>query len=118
MPCATQNEIGLKNAEQIVSNGVKYYIEVSNMPTTNEALESPERERFGYCSKQSGKRWRRCRFRFRNEPKQHALCLWSKREVDAKLKEMIWLTSTTIPEMLLRNMLGYNLFGGCKHCWI
>ena len=39
MPCATQNEIGMKEAEQIVANGVEYYIEVANMPTTNEALE-------------------------------------------------------------------------------
>ena len=38
MPCATQNEIGMKEAEQLVANGVKYYIEVANMPTTNEAL--------------------------------------------------------------------------------
>jgi len=39
MPCATQNEVGMKEAEQIVANGVKYYVEVSNMPTTNEAVE-------------------------------------------------------------------------------
>ncbi|MEG2597716.1 MAG: NADP-specific glutamate dehydrogenase, partial [Oscillospiraceae bacterium] len=39
MPCATQNEIGLTEAKQFIANGVKYYIEVSNMPTTNEALE-------------------------------------------------------------------------------
>ena len=38
MPCATQNEIGMKEAQQIAANGVKYYIEVANMPTTNEAL--------------------------------------------------------------------------------
>ena len=38
MPCATQNEVGMKEAEQIVANGVKYYVEVSNMPTTNEAV--------------------------------------------------------------------------------
>ena len=38
MPCATQNEVGMKEAEQIVANGVKYYVEVSNMPTTNEAI--------------------------------------------------------------------------------
>ena len=39
MPCAYQNEIGMKEAEQIVANGVQYYIEVANMPTTNEAVE-------------------------------------------------------------------------------
>lgn len=38
MPCAYQNEIGMKEAEQMIANGLKYYIEVANMPTTNEAL--------------------------------------------------------------------------------
>ena len=39
MPCAYQNEIGMKEAEDMVKNNVQYYIEVANMPTTNEALE-------------------------------------------------------------------------------
>ena len=38
MPCATQNEVGMAEAEKIVANGVKYYVEVSNMPTSNEAI--------------------------------------------------------------------------------
>ncbi len=38
MPCATQNEVDVKEAEQIIANGVKYYVEVSNMPSTNEAV--------------------------------------------------------------------------------
>ena len=38
MPCATQNEVGLKEAEKMVANGLKYYVEVANMPTTNEAI--------------------------------------------------------------------------------
>ncbi len=38
MPCATQNEIDMPEAEKIVANGIKYYVEVSNMPTTNEAV--------------------------------------------------------------------------------
>ncbi len=38
-PCATQNEVNLDNAKDIVANGVKYYVEVSNMPTTFEATE-------------------------------------------------------------------------------
>ena len=39
MPCATQNEVNLDDAKNIVANGVKYYVEVSNMPTTAEAFE-------------------------------------------------------------------------------
>ena len=38
MPCATQNEIHLVDAEQIIKNGVKYIVEGANMPTTNEAV--------------------------------------------------------------------------------
>ena len=38
MPCATQNEVDMKEAEMMVANGLKYYVEVSNMPTTNEAV--------------------------------------------------------------------------------
>ena len=38
MPCATQNEVGMAEAEKIVANGIRYYVEVSNMPTTNEAM--------------------------------------------------------------------------------
>ena len=39
MPAATQNDVCIKCAEKIIASGVKYYIEVANMPTTNEALE-------------------------------------------------------------------------------
>ncbi len=38
MPCATQNEVGMEEAEKMVANGLKYYVEVANMPTTNEAV--------------------------------------------------------------------------------
>ena len=38
LPCATQNEVGIEDAKQIVANGVKYYVEVSNMPTTADAV--------------------------------------------------------------------------------
>jgi len=38
MPCATQNEVGVEEAKKIIDSGVKYYIEVSNMPTTNDAI--------------------------------------------------------------------------------
>ncbi len=38
LPCATQNEVQLADAQDIVANGVKYYVEVANMPTTAEAI--------------------------------------------------------------------------------
>ena len=38
MPSAVQNDVGIREAEQIANNRIRYYIEVANMPTTNEAL--------------------------------------------------------------------------------
>ncbi|MBR0466770.1 MAG: NADP-specific glutamate dehydrogenase [Clostridia bacterium] len=38
MPAAVQNDVTMKEAEKIAASGVKYYIEVANMPTTNDAL--------------------------------------------------------------------------------
>ena len=38
LPCATQNEVDIEDAKAIAANGTKYYIEVSNMPTTEDAL--------------------------------------------------------------------------------
>ncbi len=39
MPCATQNEVGEEDAKNIARNGVKYYAEVANMPSTDEAIK-------------------------------------------------------------------------------
>jgi len=38
MPAAVQNDVNIQEARRIVKNGIKYYIEVANMPTTNDAL--------------------------------------------------------------------------------
>ena len=39
MPAATQNDVKMESAKKIAESGVRYYIEVANMPTTNDALE-------------------------------------------------------------------------------
>ncbi|MCQ2461350.1 MAG: NADP-specific glutamate dehydrogenase [Clostridia bacterium] len=39
LPCATQNEVTLTEAKQIIANGTKYFVEVANMPTTADAVE-------------------------------------------------------------------------------
>jgi glutamate dehydrogenase (NADP+) len=39
MPSATQNDIHLDHAKQIVANNIKFVCEVANMPCTNEAVE-------------------------------------------------------------------------------
>lgn len=38
LPCATQNEVGLEEAKNIVKQGAKYVLEGANMPNTDEAV--------------------------------------------------------------------------------
>ena len=39
-PCATQNELELPDAEQLIKNGCKAIAEGANMPTTKDAIEA------------------------------------------------------------------------------
>ncbi len=39
LPCATQNELDIEDAKQLVANGVKAVCEGANMPTTEEATQ-------------------------------------------------------------------------------
>ena len=39
MPCATQNEVDITEAEQMVTNGIKYVVEGANMPLTIAAID-------------------------------------------------------------------------------
>ncbi|WP_010292082.1 NADP-specific glutamate dehydrogenase [Clostridium senegalense] len=39
IPCATQNDIRIEHAKQIVENGTKFVCEAANMPCTNDALQ-------------------------------------------------------------------------------
>jgi glutamate dehydrogenase (NADP+) len=40
LPCATQNELGKKDAENLIKNGCKALVEGANMPTTIEATKA------------------------------------------------------------------------------
>ena len=88
MPCATQNEVGMAEAEKIVANGVKYYVEVSNMPTTNEAMAylkknsvvcAPSKAVNAGCVSVSGLEMSQNSMRYN----------WTAEEVDAKLKQIM-----------------------------
>lgn len=39
LPCATQNEVQLEDANTLIANGCRYLVEGANMPTTMDAVE-------------------------------------------------------------------------------
>ncbi len=113
MPCATQNEVSMKEAEQIAANGVKYYIEVSNMPTTNDALAflmnkglivAPSKAvNAGGVAVSS------------LEMSQNSMRYsWTAEEVDAKLKSIMVNIHKVSAEAAAECGLGYNLVAGAN----
>ena len=113
MPCATQNEVGLAEAKLIAASGSKYYIEVANMPTTNEAVAylmekglavAPSKAVNAGGVAVSGL-----------EMSQNSARLsWTAEEVDSKLKGImnsIYDASVSAAE---RYGLGYNLVAGAN----
>ena len=113
LPCATQNEVHMEEAKKIVANGVKYYIEVSNMPTTNDALAylmdngvvvAPSKavNAGGVCT--SGL-----------EMSQNSMRLaWTAKEVDEKLHSAMVNIYNNSVDAAKRYGLGYNLVAGAN----
>ena len=113
MPCATQNEIGMKEAEQLVKNGVSYYIEVANMPTTNDALKylqdnckavGPAKAVNAGGVAVSALEMGQNSMRYN----------WTAEEVDAKLKQIMIDIHNNSAAAAEKYGLGYNLVAGAN----
>ena len=113
MPCATQNEIGMKEAEQMVANGLEYYVEVANMPTTNEALAylmenckvvAPSKAVNAGGVAVSALEMSQNSMRYS----------WTAEEVDEKLKMIMKNIHDASAKAAEENGLGYNLVAGAN----
>ena len=113
MPCATQNEVDVEEAKQIIANGVKYYVEVSNMPTTNEAVAllkesgvivAPSKAVNAGGVAVSGLEMSQNSMRYN----------WSAEEVDAKLKTIMRDIFTSSVNAANRYGLGDDLVAGAN----
>ena len=113
MPCATQNEIGMKEAEQMIANGLEYYIEVANMPTTNEALAylmknckvvAPSKAVNAGGVAVSALEMSQNSMRYS----------WTAEEVDEKLKRIMKDIHDASAKAAQENGLGYNLVAGAN----
>jgi glutamate dehydrogenase (NADP+) len=113
MPCATQNEVNMEEAKKIVESGAKYYIEVSNMPTTNDALAyiqqsglivAPSKAVNAGGVSVSGLEMSQNSMRYS----------WSEEEVDAKLKNIMINIHNNARDAAQEVGLGYNLVTGAN----
>lgn len=113
MPCATQNEIRIDEAKKLVANGVKYLIEVSNMPTTNDALEFLMANKVVVApSKAVNAGGVACSAL---EMSQNSMRYsWTAEEVDAKLEGIMVNIHNSSKKAAEEEGLGYNLVAGAN----
>lgn len=113
MPCATQNEIRLEDAEKTVQLGVKYLNEVSNMPTTNEALAYLQSHGVLVCPSKAVNAGGVATSGLEMSQNSERIS-WAAEEVDAKLKVIMKNIHTQIVNALDAYGLEYNLVAGAN----
>ncbi len=113
MPCATQNEVGLEEAKQIVANGTRYYVEVSNMPTTNEALAYLQEQGVVVAPSKAANAGGVATSALEMSQNSQRLG-WSAQEVDARLKTIMQSIHNASAAAAEKYGLGYNLVAGAN----
>ncbi len=113
MPCATQNEIGMAEAEKIVANGVQYYIEVANMPTTNDAL-AYLKENVRVVAPAKAVNAGGVAVSALEMSQNSMRYSWTAEEVDAKLKQIMQNIYSASVKAAADYGLGYDLVAGAN----
>lgn len=113
MPCATQNEIKLEDAEKIVAMGVKIVNEVSNMPTTNEALAYLQKNNVLVCPSKAVNAGGVAVSGLEMSQNSERLS-WSAEEVDRQLKTIMANIHKQITDVLSEYKMDYNLVAGAN----
>jgi len=114
MPAATQNDVNMEWAKKIAESGVKYYIEVANMPTTNDALAFLKSQKNLVVA--PSKAVNACGVAVSElEMAQNAQRLyWTAEEVDAKMHGIMVNIYNSSVKAAEKYGLGYDLVAGAN----
>ena len=114
MPAATQNDVNIDWAKKIAESGVKYYIEVANMPTTNEALEFLKEQKHIIVAPSKAVNAGGVSVSELEMAQNAERLYWTAEEVDAKLKGIMKNIYASSVEVAERYGLGYDLVAGAN----
>ena len=114
MPSAMQNDVHMKEAEQIVANGIRYYIEVANMPTTNDALKYLMSQPNMIVAPSKAVNAGGVAVSALEMSQNSERLFWSAEEVDQKLHGIMKTIYNNSVAAAERNGLGYNLVAGAN----
>ena len=114
MPCATQNDVDLTQAKRIVANNIKYYIEVANMPTTNEALRFLMDQKNMVVAPSKAVNAGGVLVSALEMSQNSERISWTAKEVDDKLHQIMTEIHDGSAECAEKYGLGYNLVAGAN----
>jgi len=114
MPSATQNDVNLESAKAIAGNGIKYYIEVANMPTTNEALAFLMAQKGMIVAPSKAVNAGGVATSALEMCQNSMRYSWTAEEVDAKLHQIMKNIHDNSMHAAERYGLGYNLVAGAN----
>ena len=114
MPCATQNDVDLTQAKRIVANNIKYYIEVANMPTTNEALRFLMDQKNMVVAPSKAVNAGGVLVSALEMSQNSERISWTAEEVDSKLHHIMTEIHDGSAECAEKYGLGYNLVAGAN----
>ena len=113
MPCARQNEIDINDAKKMVKLGVKYLNEVSNMPTSNEALDYLKKNGVIIAPSKAANAGGVATSGLEMSQNSERL-QWTATKVDQKLKDIMIGIHDKILETLDYYGLGYDIIAGAN----
>ena len=114
MPSAMQNDVNMEQAKRIVANGVKYYIEVANMPTTNDALYFLMEQPGMIVAPSKAVNAGGVGVSGLEMSQNSERLVWTAEEVDAQLHKMMINIHNASAEAAEEYGLGYNLVAGAN----
>ena len=114
MPAATQNDVRMESAEKIAASGVKYYIEVANMPTTNDALDFLRKQPHMIVAPSKAVNAGGVAVSGLEMSQNSERLVWTAEEVDEKLKGIMKVIHAMSVEAAEEYGLGYDLVAGAN----
>ena len=114
MPAATQNEVGMKEAKEILATGAKYYVEVSNMPTANDALNYMREQKTIAVAPSKAANAGGVGVSALEMCQNSERLAWTAEEVDEKLKVMMKNIHDSSAKAAEEYGLGYDLVAGAN----
>jgi len=114
MPSAMQNDVHMDSAKKIATSGIKYYIEVANMPTTNDALEYLKEQKHMIIAPSKAVNAGGVAVSALEMSQNSERLVWDAEEVDAKLKSIMKNIHDSSAAAAERYGLGYDLVAGAN----